>query len=203
MRSKTVTAVLLALVLAVAMVLPITAADGNETTMANETAFVFLANSSVTAEADVDNQMMNADTCNPTAELAIDAWDPAEPDAYESGNVSFPAEGNYLFQGEPYTFVWTSDFPGNHVSIGIVPVGVNETNITWMFIRKDRPTGDRLEFDTPFLNEGVYRTVFAIDGEQQQVDFFGDTFFIEENQVYVSPPPESPEPRATPSTSWW
>ncbi len=196
MRSKTRVIVLLALVLAV-MVLPtIVVADGNETTMANETAFMFLANSSVTAEvADVDDQMMNTDTCNPTA----------EPDdyGYEPGNVSFPAEGNYLFQGEPYIFVWTSDFPGNHVSIGIVPVGVNETNITWMFIREDRPTGDRLEFDAPFLNEGVYRTVFAIDGEQQQVDFFGDTFFIEENQVYVPPPPGHPEPRVTPLTSWW
>ena len=180
---------LLALVLAVAMVLPVIAAEGNETNL---------------SMADNGTGTLTLKVAEANASPTMDGWDPDEPDAYEPGNVSFPAEDNYIFPGRIYTFVWTSDFPGNYVSIGIMPVETNES-ITWMFIGKDRPCDDRQEFCAPFLNEGVYRTVFAIDGEGEQRNFFGDTFFIEENQVYVPPKPEPPEPlvKPTPSSGWW
>ena len=214
---------LLALVLAVVMVLPTAMADGDETMMAeNETAFAVLA------QQDTEEMFLpdGVEALNPDAVPETDsptvidpnppvmdmntssAMNPAEPDAYEPGYVLFPAEGNYIFYREIYTFIWRSDFPGNYVSIGIVPVGVNETNITWMFIKEDRPYDDRLEFSAPPLKKGTYRTVFAIDGEEYQENFFGDTFFIEENQVYVPPRPPvpataAPAPITTPVMSWW
>ena len=204
---------LLALAFAVMIGLP-AMADGNET-MANETGFAVLARENgmflpdgVEALTPDTVPELNPPTVvdpNPVvmdmnASSAMD-WDPDEPDVHESYDyVYFPAEDNYIFQGRIYTFVWTSDFPGSYVSIGIMPAETNES-ITWMFIGEDRPYDNRLEFCAPFLNEGVYRTVVVIDGEGEQQSFFGDTFFIEKNQVYVPPQLEPPELLVKPTAS--